>query len=121
MEKILIVDDSPSNLASIENALKDDYELVSVTSGLHALRFLDNHKADLMLLDIEMPIMNGLQTLQKVRERAHLRDLKVILLTARKDENTVVSGFKLGISDYITKPIDKNTIKSRIRKVLNSK
>lgn len=117
-EKILVVDDSPSNLAAIENALSDEFEVVAVTSGLHALHFLDTHKADLLLLDIEMPIMNGLQTLHKIRERAHLRDLKVILLTARKDEQTVVQGFKLGISDYITKPIDRVMVKERIRKVL---
>ena len=121
MKKILIVDDSPSNLATLENTLKDDYDTVAITSGLNALRFLETNKADLMLLDIEMPIMNGLQTLQKIREKAHLKDLKVILLTARKDEGTVVSGFKLGISDYITKPIDRDAVKLRIKKVLNSK
>ena len=120
-KKILIVDDSPSNLATLENTLKDDYDTVALTSGLNALRFLETNKADLMLLDIEMPIMNGLQTLQKIREKAHLKDLKVILLTARKDEGTVVSGFKLGISDYITKPIDREAVKLRIKKVLNSK
>lgn len=121
MEKILIVDDSPSNLATLENTLKDEYDVVALTSGLNALRFLDMHKCDLMLLDIEMPIMNGLQMLQKVREKAHLRNLKVILLTSRKDGNTVVSGYKLGISDYITKPIDRDVVKERIRKVLDKK
>lgn len=121
MEKILIVDDSPSNLATIENALIDDYEVVAVTSGLTALRFLDNHDADLVLLDIEMPIMNGLQTLQKIREREYLKDLKVIMLTAIKDQTAVVSGFKLGISDYITKPIDRNVVRERVRKVLDKK
>lgn len=120
MKKILIVDDSPSNLAALENTLQDEYEVVACKSGLNALRFLDINKCDLMLLDIEMPIMNGLQTLQKVREKAHLRNLKVILLTSRKDESTVVSGYKLGISDYITKPIDKNVVKERIKKVLCS-
>lgn len=119
MKRILIVDDSPSNLATIENALKDDYETVALTSGLNALRFLDTNKVDLVLLDIEMPIMDGLQTLQKIREKAHLVGLKVILLTSRKDETTVVSGFKLGISDYITKPIDKQTVRQRILKVLH--
>ncbi len=121
MEKILIVDDSPSNLATIENALMDDYEVVAVTSGLTALRFLDDHDADLVLLDIEMPIMNGLQTLQKIREREYLKDLKVIMLTAIKEQTAVVSGFKLGISDYITKPIDRDVVKERIRKVLDKK
>lgn len=119
-EKILVVDDSPSNLATIENALKDEYEIIAVTSGLNALRFLDTNKADLVLLDIEMPVMNGLQTLNKIRERAHLKDLKVVLLTARKDEQTVVQGFKLGISDYITKPIDKEAVRKRIKKILAS-
>ena len=121
MQKILIVDDSPSNLATIENALMDDYEVVAVTSGLTALRFLDDHDADLVLLDIEMPIMNGLQTLQKIREREYLKDLKVIMLTAIKEQTAVVSGFKLGISDYITKPIDRDVVKERIRKVLDKK
>lgn len=119
-KKILVVDDSPSNLAAIENSLDDEYEVIALTSGLNALKYLDNHDADLLLLDIEMPIMNGLQTLQKIRDKAHLRDLKVIFLTARKDEQTVVQGFKLGISDYITKPIDKMVVKERVRNVLNN-
>lgn len=119
-KKILVVDDSPSNLAAIENALKDEYEIVAVTSGLNAIRFLDTNKADLVLLDIEMPVMNGLQTLNKIREKAHLKDLKVAFLTARKDEQTVVQGFKLGISDYITKPIDKDVVRKRIKKILDS-
>lgn len=117
-EKILVVDDSPSILATIENALKDEYEIVAVTSGLKALKFLDINKADLVLLDIEMPLMNGLQTLNKIREKAHLKNLKVAFLTSRKDEQTVVEGFKLGISDYITKPIDKDVVRKRIRKIL---
>lgn len=120
-KKILVVDDSPSNLAAIENSLDDEYEVIALTSGLNALKYLDDHDADLLLLDIEMPIMNGLQTLQKIRDKAHLRDLKVIFLTARKDEQTVVQGFKLGISDYITKPIDKMVVKERVRNVLNKK
>lgn len=84
MKKILIVDDSPSNLATLENTLKDDYDTVAITSGLNALRFLETNKADLMLLDIEMPIMNDLQTLQKIREKGAFKGFESNIAYSKK-------------------------------------
>ena len=117
MKEILIVDDNPANLAIIEQALEDDYEVTAVTSGMRALRYLEKNIPDLILLDVEMPMMNGIQTLQKIRELPLSARTPVIFLTARKDGSTVAEGFKLGICDYITKPFDPDDIIERIGRV----
>ena len=118
METILVVDDNPAILAMIESALEETYNVIAVTSGMRALRYLENNRADLILLDVEMPIMDGIQTLQKIREKQGLSKVPVVFLTARKDGHTVAEGFKLGISDYITKPFEAEEIVERIRRVL---
>lgn len=118
MKKILLVDDSATNLAMLTQTLEEEYETVGVTSGLRALRFLEKRTPDLILLDIEMPMMDGIQVLQKIREKPHLKNLPVIFLTARKDEKTVIEGFHLGIVDYIAKPFDREEMKRRIKKIL---
>lgn len=120
MKTILLVDDSSTNLAMLEQALEEEYKTVAVTSGLRALRYLDKNTPNLILLDIEMPMMNGFQTLKKIREKPKLTKVPVIFLTARKDEKAVVEGFKLGISDYIVKPFDRDEVKKRIRKVIGN-
>lgn len=117
MKEILIVDDNPANLAIIEQTLEEEYEVTALTSGMRALRFLEVNHTDLILLDVEMPIMNGIQTLKKIREQPQFAKTPVIFLTARKDGYTVAEGFKLGISDYITKPFDPDDILARIKRV----
>lgn len=117
MKDILIVDDNPANLAIIEQTLEEEYNVTAVTSGMRALRFLESNSADLILLDVEMPIMNGIQTLKKIREQPQLANTPVIFLTARKDGYTVAEGFKLGISDYITKPFEQDDVLERISRI----
>lgn len=118
MKNILVVDDNPAILALIESALEEKYNVIAVTSGMRALRYLESKTADLVLLDVEMPIMDGIQTLQKIREKPLLSRMPVVFLTARKDGHTVAEGFQLGISDYITKPFEAEDIIERIERVL---
>lgn len=118
MKTILIVDDNPANLALLEETLKERYDVVAVTSGMRALTYLQSNKPDMIMLDIEMPIMNGIQTLEKIREMQGFESLPVAIITARKDVGTVAEGFKLGIVDYITKPFEAYDIYQRIGKIL---
>lgn len=119
MEKmrILVVDDNTVNLATIEQELKDKYEIVPMLSGRRAVKYLYREKVDLILLDVQMPIMDGIETLKTIRTQENGVTVPVIFLTTKKDKLTVVEGAKLGIMDYITKPVDADELHERIEKV----
>lgn len=119
MKEILVVDDNPVNLAMIEKMLECEYHVIAANSGIRALRFLEKHTADLILLDVEMPGMSGIDILGRIRALPQHRELPVILLTARKDGATVAKGFKLGILDYITKPFEEEDVLERIKRVFD--
>ncbi len=113
-KKILVIDDNTVNLATIEQALKGKYEVVPMISGRRAIKYLYCEKVDLILLDVQMPIMNGVETLYEIRKMENGTTVPVIFLTAMKDKDTVIAGSKLGILDYITKPFDDVDLLNRI-------
>lgn len=113
-KKILAVDDNAVNLATIEQTLQDEYEVIPMIAGKRALKYLNCEKVDLILLDVQMPEMDGIQTLREIRTLDNGLAVPVIFLTATKDEETSAEGFKLGILDYITKPFDGADLRKRI-------
>ena len=115
--KILVVDDNTVNLATIERDLKEQYEVVPMISGQRAIKYLYTENVDLILLDVEMPMKDGIQTLQEIRTLDNGVTLPVIFLTANKDRRTVIEGSRLGIMDYITKPFDTDDLMNRIERV----
>ncbi|MCM1256982.1 MAG: response regulator [Roseburia sp.] len=118
---ILVVDDSVINLANVEQKLKDRYEIITVNSGDRALRYLKSEKPDLILLDIKMAEMDGIQTLKEIRKLGNGADVPVIMLTSQGDKGSIVETQKLGICDYVLKPFDPQELRSRIEKALRSK
>lgn len=116
--KILAVDDNIINLATIEQELKDKYDVVTVNSGDRALRYLNKEKPDLILLDVQMALMDGIETLRKIRTMKDGATMPVIMLTAKKDRETVLEGSKLGIVDYVVKPFNAQDLLERIGRAL---
>ena len=116
--KILAVDDNIINLATIEQELKDKYEVITVNSGARAIRYLNKDKPDLVLLDVQMALMDGIETLKEMRTMENGASIPVIMLTSKKDKETVIEGSKLGILDYVVKPFDTQDLQSRIDKAL---
>ncbi len=116
--RILAVDDNIINLATIEQELKNKYEVITVNSGARAIRYLNKEKPDLILLDIQMALMDGIETLKEIRTMENGAAIPVIMLTARKDKETVIEGTKLGILDYVLKPFDSQDLHMRIDKAL---
>ena len=116
--KILAVDDSIVNLATIEQELKHKYDVVPMSSGSRAIRYLNKEKADLVLLDIQMALMDGIETLREMRTMENGATIPVIFLTSQKDRETVIEGSKLGIMDYIVKPFDSTDLHERIERAL---
>lgn len=117
-KKILAVDDNIINLATIEQELKDRYEVVTVNSGDRAIRYLNKEKPDLILLDVQMALMDGIETLRKIRTMPNGGTMPVIMLTAKKDRETVLEGSKLGILDYVVKPFNGKDLVERIDRAL---
>lgn len=116
--RILAVDDNIINLATIEQELKGKYEVITVNSGARAIRFLNKEKPDLILLDVQMALMDGIETLREIRTLENGATIPVIMLTAKKDKETVIEGTKLGILDYVLKPFDSQDLHTRIDKAL---
>lgn len=116
---ILVVDDEQDLLDLIEyNLKKEGYQVLKAENGIEALEVAREKNPDLMLLDIMMPKMDGLEVCKTMRSDANLRHIPIIFLTARSDEKTEVEGLDLGADDYVTKPISTTKLISRIKAVL---
>lgn len=115
---ILAVDDSSISLAVIEHELKDRYQIITVNSGTRALQYLKRQKADLILLDIQMALKDGIETLREIRGMEECKDIPVIMLTSKSDKETILETSKLGIYDYVLKPFKGQELRDRIQRTL---
>ena len=113
-KKILMVDDVALNHATARDVLEDTYELYEASSGKEAFEKLKEITPDLILLDVVMPEMNGMEVLKKLKSIPSFKDIPVIFLTADTSPEAEVEGFQLGIVDYITKPFVPMVMKKRI-------
>ncbi|MDR3231185.1 MAG: response regulator [Synergistaceae bacterium] len=112
--KIMLVDDNMANLTMGKNMLKTFYEVFPLPSGAKLFELLEKVIPDLILLDIEMPEMNGYEAIRKLKDNPRLADIPVIFLTARSDENSELEGLSLGAIDYISKPFSAPLLLKRI-------
>lgn len=117
-KRILAVDDTAIILTRILNTLRDEYDVITANSGARALKYLEMDKPDLILLDIKMAPMDGIETLREIRAMEERADIPVIMLTGVEDKETVMESAKLGICDYILKPFQSEELLKRIRQAL---
>lgn len=117
-KRILAVDDNSISLASIEQELKGEYEVIPLNSGIRALQYLKKETPDLILLDIQMALKDGIETLEEIRQMDNCRDIPVVMLTSRSDKETIIKSSKLGIYDYVRKPFKKQDLLERIDRIL---
>lgn len=118
MYHILIVDDDKINLSTAKKALSGSYKVTAVTSGVQAINFLQTNICDLILLDINMPGMDGFEVMEKIRENPELSNIPIIFLTADSDPQIESRCLKEGAMDFITKPFVQNVMLSRISRAL---
>src|SRR5436853_2623361 len=113
---ILLVDDHIENLVALEALLTDlGQNLVRAQSGIDALRFLLNQEFAVIILDVDMPIIDGFETAALIRERGKSRHTPIIFLTAiNKTEQHVFKGYSLGAVDYLTKPFVPEVLLSKV-------
>ncbi len=119
-EKIILVDDDRNILTSVSMALEaEGYSVKTFNDGEAGLKGIESETPDLVILDIKMPRMDGLQVLQALREKTDA--LPVIFLTSKDDEQDELVGLRLGADDYITKPFSQRLLIERIRALLRRK
>lgn len=111
---VLVVDDDVYNLSVAKKLMEDSYEVIGVSGGESCLKVLSRRTPSLILLDIDMPNMNGFEVLEKIRENNQWEDLPVIFLTANTDVKTEQKCLEIGAVDYIRKPFEPTIMLSRV-------
>lgn len=114
---LLLVDDRPANLQALEAALEPlGHKLISVTSGEKALKLLLREKVSVILLDVQMPGMDGLETARRIKERERTSDIPIIFLSAVSTQaGHALEGFTTGAVDYVTKPVDPALLRAKVQ------
>ena len=119
MKKILCVDDIRTNLftlsALFESNFENVYEIITVSSGQEALNTLLREKIDLILLDIMMPELDGFETAKLIKKNRKTKDIPILFLTAKKDEETVSTCYEVGGVDYMSKPFNAKELFARVK------
>ena len=117
--KILLVDDEEDILEFLHyNLEKEGFSTTIASSGKQALKEVEKTKFDLIILDVMMPIMDGIETCQKIREIKSAEETIIMFLTARGEDYSQIAGFEAGADDYITKPIRPKVFVSKIKALL---
>lgn len=120
--KILIVDDTPENVKMIEYLLiAEGHEVVTVTESPKVKAIVDNDNFDMILLDVMMPEIDGFEVCEQLKAEEKNKDIPVIFLTARTDEESILTGFQKGGVDYITKPFNSDELLIRVKTHLELK
>ena len=117
--KILLVDDEPDILEFLSyNLKKEGYNVFTANNGKEAVVTAKKENPDLIILDVMMPDMDGIETCREIREIPGLKDVMIAFLTARSEDYSQIAGFEVGADDYINKPIKPRVLISRIKALL---
>ncbi len=121
MENILIVEDSETTRSLIRAVIEEikDFNIIEAASGFEALKILPQEKFNLIITDINMPDINGLELIRFVKTNPLYKDIPLIIVTTERGEEDRKKGMSLGASAYITKPFKADELKEAIKRVLN--
>jgi two-component system alkaline phosphatase synthesis response regulator PhoP len=122
LPKILLVDDEPDILEFLKYSIeKEDFVVYTASNGKDGVAEALKHQPHLILLDVMMPGMDGIETCQALRESPKLKDTVIAFLTARSEDYSQIAGFEAGADDYISKPVKPKVLISRIKALLRRK
>jgi CheY-like chemotaxis protein len=120
--RVLVVDDESDIVSTVQYRLEFcEFEVITATNGKEGLEKAASEKPDLILLDISMPVMDGHEMLERLKNRPDLKDIPVIMLTAYSDAKDIAKVADLGVVDYITKPFDFTELMGKISNALGNK
>jgi two-component system phosphate regulon response regulator PhoB len=118
-ETILIVDDEEDIIELIQYNLKNEgYSILTADAGEQAIKIAKQARPDLIVLDLMLPGMDGLEVTRYLRSNDQTRDLPIVILTAKGEESDIITGLELGANDYISKPFSPKVLTARIRAIL---
>ena len=121
-KRILVVDDEEDIRELVSyNLLRDGYTVDSAVSGEEALKITKKNRPDLILLDLMLPGIDGLETARRFKNDSSTSSVPIIILTAKGDEADIVTGLELGADDYVTKPFSPRILNARVKAVLRRK
>jgi CheY-like chemotaxis protein len=119
--KILLVDDSSTNNLLFQSILEDEgYEVHVVDTGKKALRFTKQTPPHIILLDIMMPDMDGIEVLKSLKSESYTSSIPVIMVTAKRDKASMERCISMGAADYIEKPISIGDVKKRVKEIIHT-
>ena len=114
--KVVILDDVTSHLLLLQTILEGDgYDAIAFNDQKKALDYLNKQKTDVLLLDIMMPELDGFQILDKIKKNPKIKDIYVIIISAKTDAQSIKIAINKGAFDYITKPINIQDLKNKVR------
>lgn len=119
-KKLLLIDDSKTQLLFEKMMLCADYEIVTALDGRLGVEAAVKEQPDLILCDIIMPEMDGIEALRILRSKEETKDIPVIMVTTKSEEARVATCYKLGCADYVTKPVDKTDLLTKVQKHLTT-
>ena len=117
-EIILVVDDDSANLMLAQKILGKEYRVAAANSGMAAFKYLEKNRPDLILLDINMPQMDGFEAMERLKQNEKHNNIPVIFLTADKSVETETRCFQTGALDFVGKPFVPEILKSRVKRIL---
>jgi two-component system alkaline phosphatase synthesis response regulator PhoP len=121
-EKILVVDDEEDILELLKyNLSREGYQVFCTTSGEKTLNLVKTETPDLIVLDLMLPGMDGLEVARRLKDNPHTKNVPIVMLTAKGEEADIVTGLELGADDYVTKPFSPRILLARVRAVLRRK
>jgi DNA-binding response OmpR family regulator len=119
-KRILVVDDSPTAIMWQRMILEDEaYDVLTAEDGVEGVRVARESRPDLVLLDVVMPRMNGFDACRAMRADDITRDVPILMVTTRSEMDQVMRGFESGCNEYITKPVDRTELLTKVRSYLD--
>lgn len=115
---VLIVDDDPQDLELLSLYLSPIADVTTALGGQRAIEYLQQHRVDLIFLDVNMPVMNGFKTLEQLRNMESCINVPVVFITGQSDRYTVMNSIYMGSDGYLLKPVDKNTLQQKTLEII---
>jgi len=121
-KEVLIIDDSNTSLVLLESLLKRyGYKVISASNGMQGLDLLKENTPDLIFLDLKMPVLDGFEFLEKVRKNGDYTNIPIVILSAATDSESIKRGVELGVTDYLSKPLDPEQVIELTKSILSDR
>lgn len=121
LAEVLIIDDDIQDLEIMKSYLEGPFRVSTVVSGKLALDYVRQHPVDIILLDVDMPMMDGFETFEELRKMEECINVPIIIVTGRRDKDTILSSGIMGVDGFLAKPVSKQTLVGKVNEIYQNK